>query len=426
MKTNHFILAAIFGVALALTFSCSSGDGGNPSGGDNHNGGGDYNGSDDVFVSCKFDDDDCYDESYEITYNECLSNGGTVVESCPINTPSSSSIKSSSSITPSSSSSSYSLPSSSSVATSGTFTDIRDNKVYKWVKIGTQIWMAENMNYYDNYSGARGRCYNDKPENCTTYGRLYNIQEAREGGVCPSGWRLSSSGDWNTLIDFVGGREIAPTKLKANSDLWITKAGTDDYGFSALPSGYISNPNNYDIGETGRWWTSSLDIDRTTPFSVSIYYLSASQKDHISVSSQNGANQYYSVRCVYSGSGNPENVNNTPSSSSTTTPSSSSTATSSSSVGVSSSSSTTTSSSSVGVSSSSSSKATNGSVDCNGYCKWDTGCVRISTDPTGEYGSVVSTCDAAISNCQTYSPSKQIFSNDACNGSTTTPSSSLH
>ena len=76
------------------------------------------------------------------------------------------------------------------------------------------------------------------------------------------------------------------------------------------------------------------------------------------------------------------------------------------------------------VESSSSSKASNGSVECNGYCKWDTGCVRISTDPTGEYGSVISTCEAAITNCTRYSPSKQTYANDACSGGTVTPSSS--
>jgi len=95
-------------------------------------------------------------------------------------------------------------------------------------------------------------------------------------------------------------------------------------------------------------------------------------------------------------------------------PSSSSSSSSSSSVVLSSSSS---------VAKSSSSKATNGSVECNGYCKWNTGCFRIATDPIGEYGSVISTCDAAIRNCTEYSPSHQTYSDETC-GSITTPSSS--
>jgi len=71
-----------------------------------------------------------------------------------------------------------------------------------------------------------------------------------------------------------------------------------------------------------------------------------------------------------------------------------------------------------------SSASTGGSVECSGYCKWDTGCVRIATDPKGEYGSVVSTCAAAIENCTKYSPSKQTYSTETCSGGTVTPSSS--
>jgi len=77
--------------------------------------------------------------------------------------------------------------------------------------------------------------------------------------------------------------------------------------------------------------------------------------------------------------------------------------------------------------SSSSSNATSVNVDCDGYCRWDdTGCVRISTDPTGKYGGpITTTCAAAISNCQSGSPSKQVYSNSTCSTEDIgTPSSS--
>lgn len=86
-------------------------------------------------------------------------------------------------------------------------------------------------------------------------------------------------------------------------------------------------------------------------------------------------------------------------------------------------------SSSSGVKQSSSSGAkpssanSNGSIECNGYCQWDE-CVRISTDPTGEYGSVIETCEEAIENCNSYSESHQIFTTSTCKGATKPSSSS--
>jgi len=65
-----------------------------------------------------------------------------------------------------------------------------------------------------------------------------------------------------------------------------------------------------------------------------------------------------------------------------------------------------------------SSPSTGGSVECNGYCKWPSGCFIISTDPTGEHGTVTSSCAQAISNCQT---NGQFFSNSTCSGSNPTP-----
>jgi len=135
-----------------------------------------------------------------------------------------------------------------------TFTDKRDGRTYKTVEIGSQIWMAENLAY--NVVGSK--FYEDNRENGEIYGCLYDWETAM--CVCPPGWHLPTEKEFKTLIDFVGGREIAGKKLKATSG-WDGNNGTDDFGFSALPSGFCYN-NLYDyefhnIGLDENYWCSN-------------------------------------------------------------------------------------------------------------------------------------------------------------------------
>lgn len=82
---------------------------------------------------------------------------------------------------------------------SGTLHDERDGQDYKTVKIGTQTWMAENLNYVTGTSW----CYGDAESNCAVYGRLYNWETART--ACPTGWHIPSDDEWLTLVDNMGG-----------------------------------------------------------------------------------------------------------------------------------------------------------------------------------------------------------------------------
>jgi uncharacterized protein (TIGR02145 family) len=135
-------------------------------------------------------------------------------------------------------------------------TDSRDGKKYRVVTIGTQTWMAENLNY--NINGSE--CYDDKPANCEKYGRLYNWETTME--ACPKGWHLPSNDEWDVLINFVGGLSTAGTKLKAKSGWNSNKGkagnGTDDLGFAALPGGrgYIYGKHN-SVGSRGYWWSAT-------------------------------------------------------------------------------------------------------------------------------------------------------------------------
>jgi len=163
----------------------------------------------------------------------------------------------------------------------------------KSVKIGNQIWMSENLN--DASKG--GKCYENKPENCKKYGRLYTWEEAMK--ACPKGWHLPSDEEWQTLVDFAGGGEVAEKKLKAkkgwNWNYYEGESGngTDDFGFSALPGGYGSSDGSFKyVGVNGSWWSSSEEHS-SYAYYRDIYYNSSD------LSRGNGNKiSRHSVRCL--------------------------------------------------------------------------------------------------------------------------------
>lgn len=137
----------------------------------------------------------------------------------------------------------------------GTFTDSRDGKTYKWVKIGTQIWMAENLAYKSS-SGCWA--YDNNQNNVSKYGYLYDWETAKN--VCPSGWHLPSNAEWTTMIEYLGGEQAAYYKMKATSDwkLEATMTGTNISGFNALPAGYKDDEDGpYGLGTHAMFWSST-------------------------------------------------------------------------------------------------------------------------------------------------------------------------
>jgi len=170
-----------------------------------------------------------------------------------------------------------------------TFTDSRDGKIYKTVKISTQTWMAENLNY--NVNGSK--YYGNKPENCDKYGRLYNWELAKKS--CPSGWYLPSDEEWNILMNFMGGEKLAGVKLKAKNGWNNDGNGTDYYGFSALPGGYGNSVGNfYSAGYNGNWWSSSEYENG----SVSAYYRGMLYNIEFALRGYVNKSGLFSVRCV--------------------------------------------------------------------------------------------------------------------------------
>ncbi len=131
------------------------------------------------------------------------------------------------------------------------FTDSRDGKKYKTVKLDDKTWMAENLNY--NAEGSK--CYDNSESNCQKYGRLYNWKTAKS--ACPKGWHLPSDVEWQVLVDFASNIDKSVgTVLKASSGWESNGNGDDAIGFSALPGGYGHSADNFSIvGERGFWWS---------------------------------------------------------------------------------------------------------------------------------------------------------------------------
>lgn len=128
--------------------------------------------------------------------------------------------------------------------TEGSFTDPRDEQIYDWVRIGNQVWMAENLNYD---AGSGSWCYDDNSRNCDQYGRLYNWETAQR--VCPDGWHLPSKSEFETLLDNVGNDE-------KQRYLALKKGGNS--GFSALFGGSRNSAGGfYFLGSYGGFWSSS-------------------------------------------------------------------------------------------------------------------------------------------------------------------------
>jgi uncharacterized protein (TIGR02145 family) len=188
----------------------------------------------------------------------------------------------------------------------GNLLDPRDGQSYRTVKIGNQMWMAENLNFETTAS----YCYKNLDSNCVKYGRLYTWSNAME--VCPRGWRLPNKEDWETLLKNVGGNKSAGKVLKSQTAWTEEGNGTDDYGFSALPAGertyfdvcsvkggYTADHMfkakvNYDsLGVEANFWSSTKDGDDNV-YAMKLHC----NMDDASLNSVCGEFYSLSVRCV--------------------------------------------------------------------------------------------------------------------------------
>ena len=152
----------------------------------------------------------------------------------------------------------------------GIYPDSRDGKVYKTVKIGTQIWFAENLAFKVD-SGCWA--YNNNDSNVYKYGYQYNWETSQN--VCPIGWHLPSNKEWTILIDYLGGIKIAGGKMKATKD-WDPDANgnaTNSSGFNALPTGRCGSKGGIfsHFGASTSFWSSTF-INSIEAYSYGLHY----------------------------------------------------------------------------------------------------------------------------------------------------------
>jgi uncharacterized protein (TIGR02145 family) len=199
-----------------------------------------------------------------------------------------------------------------------TFTDPRDEKTYKTVKIGNRVWFAENLNYDDGKS----LCPMEDPENCEKYGRLYKFEsddfDSKRSNVCPAGWRIPDSLDFAELIAYVSkhnGGEPVGVSLKAKKG-WISAGdtvtiegdgtaygsldstrvgatkGTDRFGFAALPAGSCWSGGGCYVGDDTRFYAIAFGMENQG----GSYKLAFDKDDFLY--DQDGMYGWISVRCV--------------------------------------------------------------------------------------------------------------------------------
>lgn len=136
-----------------------------------------------------------------------------------------------------------------------TLTDTRDGHKYRTVAIGSQVWMAENLNFVPD-SGLSW-CYANQASKCVTYGRLYTWATAMTysastnssikyvsgdvQGICPSQWHVPSAEEWSELFWVVDSTQAFQGQLLKSSGGWVAYSGagngTDAFGFRVLPGG---------------------------------------------------------------------------------------------------------------------------------------------------------------------------------------------
>ena len=199
--------------------------------------------------------------------------------------------------------------------------DERDGQSYNTVQIGTQCWMAENLNIGTMIQGAEEMtnneimekyCYDNNTANCDVYGGLYQWNEMMQyttsqgtQGLCPVGWHIPIDYEWCTLTLYIdptvncdtlgfSGTDVG-TKMKSTTGWNSGGNGTNASGFTALPGGYrVNNPIFYSLGDHALFWSCTVEYPDQLPWHRTISYNEA-----IVLRYYGTKDKALSVRCIH-------------------------------------------------------------------------------------------------------------------------------
>jgi len=192
----------------------------------------------------------------------------------------------------------------------GSLSDV-DGNLYKSIKIGSQVWMAQNLavtkyrdgtkinKLTDNFmkSDITGTYsdYQNDAANGQTFGHLYNFYAVMDKrGLCPSGWHMPADTEWTVLEAYLGS-QIAGSKLKEIGTFHWNSPNDDasnESGFTALPGGFRSYNEFYDLGIVGYWWNLNDTLSCYNWLRGSYFVILKGN------CLDNAKTQSYSVRCL--------------------------------------------------------------------------------------------------------------------------------
>ncbi len=194
------------------------------------------------------------------------------------------------------------------------YLDMRNNRNYNTVQVGSQCWFSQNLNVgtlvslssdQTNNGIIEKYCFGNSETNCDTYGGLYQWDEVMQytttqgtQGICPAGWHIPAQGEYANLVNFLGGNGQAGGKMKETGTAhWLSPntGATNSSGFTGLPGGFRFHVDGTSIqlGQYGYFWSSTQN-DGTHKWYRQLYNSDANAAEN-NTWKFNG----FSIRCVY-------------------------------------------------------------------------------------------------------------------------------
>jgi uncharacterized protein (TIGR02145 family) len=180
----------------------------------------------------------------------------------------------------------------------GTFQDVRDGQVYKYITIGDRVWMDQNL----NYPAETSTCYDEQQSKCDIYGRLYSVQYMNTkqnnygtfnpdiiDSICPNGWRVPTLAEWNRIVDLMDGIKY----FKNNECMEVSLYSGYATFYNSITTGEPEPLLYEDLGKGFRIWLTSTFSEYGN-----MKVFSPDFEDRVNGLLVDKPKGYYSLRCI--------------------------------------------------------------------------------------------------------------------------------